>query len=133
MPMNRAILTAMALTIPLGVLAGCQSTPESITISEQNAGETIVLKTGDTLVVSLDGNTTTGFNWAVEPQDPVLLQQVGETEFRPESDLTGAPGRVMLRFEAVTPGQTLLRLDYSRSWETDETPARSFEVTVAVE
>jgi inhibitor of cysteine peptidase len=131
--MKRSILTAIALTVCLGGLAGCQSTSESITISEENAGEIIVLKTGDTLVVSLDGNPTTGFNWAVGPQDPVLLQQVGETEFRPESDLTGAPGKVLLRFEAVTPGRTLLQFDYSRSWETDETPARSFEVTVAVE
>ncbi len=131
--MNRAILTAIALTIPLGGIAGCQSAPESITISEQNAGETIFLGTGDTLVVSLDGNPTTGFNWAAAPQDPVLLQQVGETEFRPESDLTGAPGKVMLRFEAVAPGQTLLRFGYGRSWESEETPARSFEVTVTVE
>ena len=63
-----------------GSLAACQPTagpdkisqpeagkntilPEPLQISQQDAGKTISLKTGDTLLIELDGNLTTGFNW----------------------------------------------------------------------
>ena len=131
--MNRTILAAMTLALAAGNLASCQPAAQPVAIGEQDAGGTVALKVGDTLVVSLDGNPTTGFTWAPAAQDPVLLRQVGETEFQPESDRTGAPGKVILRFEAGSPGQTLLRLYYGRSWEADDLPAETFEVTVVVE
>ena len=90
------------------------------------------MKTGDTLLIELDGNITTGFNWIPAPQDPALLDQVGENEVTPASDLPGAPGKILLQFKAVAQGQTLLHLDYKRSWETNVTPEKTFEVTVVV-
>jgi len=127
-----AFFAMMILALLAGSLAACQSTAEPITISEQDAGKTITLKTGDTLLIELDGNITTGFNWIPAPQDPILLNQVGETEVTPESDQLGAPGKIVLQFKAVAQGQTLLHLDYKRSWETDVAPEKSFEVTVVV-
>jgi inhibitor of cysteine peptidase len=132
-----------------GSLAACQSTaesdrisqpeaaknttlPEPVKISQPDAGKTISLKTGDTLLIELDGNITTGFNWIPAAQDPVLLSQVGGNQVTPESNLPGAPGRIVLQFKAVAQGQTRLRLDYKRSWETGVAPEKSFEVTVVV-
>lgn len=57
---------------------------------------------------------------------------MGEIEVTPESDQLGAPGKIVLQFKAVAQGQTLLRLDYKRVWETDVAPEKSFEVTVVV-
>jgi predicted secreted protein len=37
---------------------------------------------------------------------------------------------VPLPFKAVALGQTLLHLDYKRSWETAAAPEKSFEVIV---
>ncbi len=146
--MKTASLALMILALLAGGFAACQSTAapfqptaapatavpaaEPIKISEQDAGKTIALKTGDTLLIELDGNITTGFNWIPAPQDPVLLDQVGETEVTPESDLPGAPGKIVMRFNAVAQGQTLLHLDYKRSWETDVAPDKTFEVSVVV-
>jgi inhibitor of cysteine peptidase len=132
-----------------GSLAACQSTTEPVNnsqpeagkntiltepvkIGQPDAGKTITLKTGEALLIELDGNITTGFNWIPAPQDPVLLSQVGDAVVTPESNLPGAPGRIVLQFKAVAQGQTRLRLDYKRSWETGVAPEKTFEVTVVV-
>jgi len=130
--MKTSFFVLMILTLLAGSLAACQSTAEPVKISEQDAGGTITLKTGDTLLVELDGNITTGFNWIPAQQDPVLLNQMGETEVTPESGQLGAPGKIVLQFKAVAQGQTLLHIDYKRSWETGVEPEKTFEVTVVV-
>ena len=130
--MKKFFFASMIFVLFVGSLAACQPAANSIKIGEQDAGKTITLKTGDTLIVELDGNITTGFNWIPALQDPALLDQVGENEVTPASDLPGAPGKILLQFKAVAQGQTLLRLDYKRSWETNVTPEKTFEVTVVV-
>jgi inhibitor of cysteine peptidase len=130
--MKTIFYALMILALLAGSLAACQSTNKPIKVSEQDAGKTITLKTGDTLIIELDGNITTGFNWIPTPQDPVLLNQVGEPEVTPESDQVGAPGKIVLQFKAVAQGQTVLHLDFKRSWETDVAPEKSFEVIVVV-
>lgn len=123
----------MILALLAGSLAACQLANKPIKIGEQDAGKTITLKTGDALTVELEGNITTGFNWIPAPQDPVLLNQTGEPEAVPESDRLGAPGKIVLQFEAVAQGQTVLHLDYRRPWEAGVEPEKSFEVTVVVQ
>jgi len=53
---------------------------------------------------------------------------VGKIEFAPESGLLGAPGKQILRFEAVGLGQSTLKLVYHRPWEKGVEPAREFSV-----
>lgn len=131
--MKISVFILILLVVMAGALAACRPAGAgSITIGEQDAGKTVELKTGDTLVVALDGNITTGFNWIPAPQDPVLLEQAGEVEVTPDSDLIGAPGKIVLQFIATTQGQTLLHLDYKRAWEVDTPPEKTFEVTVVV-
>lgn len=115
-----------------GILAACQSTAEPIRIGEKDAGKTITMKTGDTLLVELDGNVTTGFNWILAPQNPVLLSQLDEAKVTPESSRIGAPGKIVLSFKAVAQGQAALHLDYKRPWEKNITPTKTFEVTLIV-
>ncbi len=123
----------MILGLLAGSLTACQSTGKPVKIGEQDAGKTITLTSGDTLIIELEGNPTTGFNWIPAPQDPVLLNQLGDPEAVPESDRLGAPGQIALQFKAVAQGQTVLHLDYRRPWETDVEPEKSFEVTVVVQ
>jgi inhibitor of cysteine peptidase len=132
MAMKTTINALMILTLLAVSLAACQSSNRSTKLSEQDAGKTITLNTEDTLIIELDGNITTGFDWIPAPQDPVLLDLLGESNVTPESDLLGAPGKIVLQFQAVAPGETVLHLDYKRSWETDVAAEKSFEVTVVV-
>ena len=90
------------------------------------------MKTGDTLVVSLEGNITTGYNWVPAPQNPALLEQVGDTEVTPANDKLGAPGKIILKFKAAAQGKTTLHLDYKRAWEQNTAPEGTYEVNVVV-
>ena len=131
--MKKTITILMILVLMAGIVAACGPAPvDQVTIGEQDAGKTIQLKVGDTLVVSLEGNITTGYNWIAAPQDPVLLEQVGEAEVTPDSNLIGASGKIVLQFKATTQGQTNLHLDYKRPWEQDAAPEKTFDVTVVV-
>lgn len=131
--MKTILYIAMMFALLVGSLAACQpAAADPIKIGAQDAGKTITLKTGDTLVITLDGNVTTGFNWIPAAQNPVLLNQLGDVAVTPESSLVGAPGKIVLQFKAVTQGQTVLHLDYKRSWETGVAPEKTFEVTVVV-
>jgi inhibitor of cysteine peptidase len=130
--MKKTISLLMLLILLTIALVACQPASKTITITEENAGQTIEMKNGDTLVVSLGGNITTGFNWIPAPQDPVLLEQVGEAEVTPESDLIGAPGKIVLTFKAIEKGQTNLQLDYKQQWDEITPPEQTYEVTVVV-
>jgi len=112
----------------------CISVPQgAVTLHEGDAGGTVDLRVGETMAVVLEGNPTTGFTWETAALDASVLKQLSEPEFEPESSLIGAGGTFTFRFEAVAPGQTLLRLVYHRPWETDVPPEKTFEVTVVVQ
>jgi len=131
--MKTALLSLLTLLFTLGMLAACAPAAANPTrISAQDAGKTIELKTGDILIVSLEGNMTTGYSWVPAPQDPVLLKQVGDVQVTPSSDLIGAPGLLATQFQAVATGQTTLRLEYKRPWEENVLPEKTFEVTLVI-
>lgn len=131
--MKARIPTPIIVILIVGILFACNTnTTNTVNLSEQDAGKNIEVKAGDVLVISLEGNITTGFNWIPAPQDPILLEQVGDIEVTPASDALGAPGELVLKFKAVEKGQTVLHLDYKRSWEEGVAPEKTFEVTVVV-
>ena len=101
-------------------------------LGEADAGRTVELALGQTLLINLTGSPTTGYNWEKVPQDPVLLKPLGAPQVKPDSERLGAPARVALRFQAIERGQTSLRLVYRRSWERDTAASRSYEVMVVV-
>ncbi len=116
------------------VLSGCQNpfVKGPVKLTETDAGSTVEMNVGDMLQVTLEGNPTTGYDWEMASGDAAVLEQLGASTYKADSDLMGAGGQVTLRFKAVAAGQTTLQLVYHRPWETDEPPAETFEVTVIV-
>ena len=90
------------------------------------------LRVGDTLELSFESNPTTGFQWEVVELNPDVLRPLGEEFFTPTSDLLGAPGRQVFRFEAVAPGETPLKLIYHRAFEADVPPEQTYQVNIVV-
>ena len=115
----------------LTALNACGATNE-VKLDASDDGNQVELDAGQTLVVSLAGNPTTGYTWEAAELDEQVLRQVGETEFKPESDAIGAGGVQTLRFETVNTGQMTLKLVYHRPWEEDVEPAETFSVQVVV-
>ncbi len=134
MPNNKfsfvALLTLLAALI---VATGCSPQQQEVKASIGDNGREMQLKKGQTLVVTLEANPTTGYTWEVaEPLDEQVLRQAGEPEFKPESDLAGAGGVQILRFDAVNVGQTTLKLAYHRPWEKDVEPLETYSIQVVV-
>lgn len=111
------------------------SKTSEIVLTEIDEGRTIEIQKGETLVVRLGGNPTTGYTWAVKDLDHIVLEQVGEVAFESVDTppgLTGAGGTLVLTFEANHSGTVVLTLIYHRPWEVDVVPIDTFTVTVTV-
>jgi inhibitor of cysteine peptidase len=97
--------------------------------NESHNNTTINITKGRFLVITLEANPTTGFTWeVVEPLDDLVLRQIGDIVFVPESDLIGAGGVQIVTFEVVGAGQRTIKLVYHRPWETDV--AKTFTINV---
>jgi inhibitor of cysteine peptidase len=105
---------------------------KTVEITEEMNGQTITLKQGETLVLSLAGNPTTGYNWEVDKVDQTILALQGEAEYESDSELIGSGGAYTFKFGAEEVGTTTLKLKYYRSFETDVPPVETFEITVEV-
>jgi len=123
------VCTMIALTA--GMLTACNGS-RTVTLSAGDAGKTITLHTGDTLVIKLEGNPTTGYNWLVTSCDKAILEQQGEPMFKADSSLVGSGGMLTLNFKAIAAGTMNLQLGYMRSWETGAAPLQTYEITIVV-
>ncbi len=112
--------------------ATAQPAPAARILSEQDEGSTVHLKMGDLLVVTLEGNPTTGFSWEMAPAEAAVVALQGEPEFKAESDLIGAPGIFNFTFKAVANGQQALTLIYHRPFEKDVAPEKTVTFSVVV-
>ncbi len=133
------VLSILAACIPIEatptpISPTAMSMPQEIKLSEKDRGRTVELGViGQRLSIGLSGNPSTGYIW--EPKEETMLRaegilrQVG-VEFKPESDLLGAPGEMILSFKAVGLGSIDLELVYWRPWEKD--PVKTYFVTVKV-
>jgi inhibitor of cysteine peptidase len=83
-------------------------------------------------MVTLPGNPTTGFQWEVVAVDQAILLSQGDAIFVPESNLTGAGGKCIFRFQPIEVGSTWLKMAYRRLWEKDVPPVGRFEVSITV-
>ena len=133
---TRRITPTVCTFLLLLVLVACNQVSgensKTISIGAGDAGNTITLNQGESLVVTLDGNPTTGYNWLMQTMDPAILKQVGEPAYTPENDQPGASGKITIAFQAVKTGQAKLVLSYMRSFEKETAPQNIFEVLVVV-
>ncbi len=131
----RRFLPVLGLVITASlVLTACGG--RTIKISADDNGSTIEMKQGQTLILTIDGNPTTGYNWEVESVDENVLKSAGEpdysTDFRLRPGMTGVGGTYKFKFTVVSAGTTTLKLNYWRSFESENPPVETFEVAVNV-
>lgn len=129
--MKKAILILAMIILSAGMLAACAG-DRTVKLNAGDAGKTINLKGGEVLLIKLEGNPTTGYNWVVTGVDEDILQQQGEPLFKADSLAIGSGGMITLSFKALAAGTTKLQLSYLRSWEKDVAPQETYDVTVVV-
>ncbi len=129
--MKKCLILVLLFGIASILLTACSGT--KVRITESDNGQTIDLKQGDTLSLSIDGNPTTGYQWEVEEVDSSILALKGDPKFISSSSSVGAGGNYIFNFTATAPGTTNLKLIYYRSFEKDIPPIDTFVVTVTVQ
>ncbi len=98
------------------------------------------LVTGDTLVIELGSNPTTGYRWTEKPANssPEVLKLAKHEYFRhggkgPKGEaIVGAGGVDTWTFKAARTGKATLDFSYSRLWQGGEKAAWTLRVTVNV-
>ncbi len=104
-------------------------------VTEEDAGRTLDLRVGDQLMVALQGNPTTGYEWSnALLYEYAVLRPLADPEYRPTSmstGMVGAGGLYLFRYEAVDIGPQAFQFVYRRSWETTDSD-REFVFDVVV-
>lgn len=135
--------TLAVMAMMVAVLGACGSKDEGAGDTLPAAGELTVtasgpaaLKVGQTLVVTLSSNPSTGYSWTVSTApDSAVLTQEGDITYTPSNPdvvMPGSGGSETVRFTATAAGTTKLVLDYRRPWETDVPPVETVTIDVTV-
>ena len=123
------------LTLLLMFAAGCKTTGEYHSqLTMQDSGRTLSLKPGDTFRIVLQSNPTTGFSWIEAGKtapDVIRLTAKRFVSAQKQKELVGAPGETEFTYKAVGYGETEIRLNYKRSWET-VAPNKTFILKILV-
>lgn len=122
-------------TVLMGALVACGGdvAPENVFIADEaDSGQSVTMKVGDTLQITLEENQSTGYLWGVVTNDEAVLRTSEEPAYEVDSDAEGAGGRKTFVFEAAAPGTSVLRMVNAVSQETAVEPAATFELTVQV-
>jgi predicted secreted protein len=99
----------------LSVPGGSWGSGSTTTLTESDTGGGFTLRTGDTLIVRLRSNPTTGYSWNLAGGAPATLQLIGQPAFeRPTNGLIGASGVQVYKFKVVGQGSNVLRFLYQR-------------------
>jgi inhibitor of cysteine peptidase len=121
----------IALMGLLILTTGCGQQKLALTAADK--GSQVEVAVGQKILVTLDGNPSTGYSWDVKELETSLLEQVGEAKFESNApSLVGSGGTQTLTFKALQAGTTTLTLVYHRPWETEVEPIDTFSVTVVI-
>jgi predicted secreted protein len=104
-----------------------------ILITPSDQGGTFEAHSGDGIVIRLQENITTGYQWEIAGIDPSVVELVDKDYLEtPEPGLVGRGGTRKFRFRAGACGQTRIQLRLRRSWEAIDAAVERFEVTINV-
>lgn len=100
----------------------------------QHIQKEVEIGRGNTLVVTLLSNGTTGFSWGENARiaDTGIIHQLEHQYVDAETDIVGAPGVEKWTFEALDTGTTIVHLEYGQPWEGGEKGVWIFDLTVIV-
>ncbi len=130
--MVRKIMSFIPLVALLILATACSSAKQVSLTAADNAGKAEV-QVGGQIVITLDGNPSTGYTWEVKDLDTTMFEQVGDPSFSSSNPgLVGSGGTLTLTFKALKAGTAPLTLVYHRPWETGVDPTDPFTVTVTV-
>lgn len=104
----------------------------------QHISKEVQVASGDSLIITLCSNPSTGFQWSeAQIGDQTVLQQIDHKYMAPEAKgdkppAPGTPGQETWTFKALKKGTSVISMEYSRPWEGGEKGEWTFNLTVVV-
>jgi predicted secreted protein len=111
------------------LLAGCA---HIYTIGPADSGKTIQLQQGDSLVLQLSANPTTGYHWVIEQNDSTRLPLQSSDYSADNPGTIGGGGTTSFTFKAMQPGTVSLALQYQGPQTQNPPIANTFTLTVQI-
>ncbi len=103
------------------------------TLTMDDNGKTIELKTGEIFTVNLKGSASTGNFWKIVDIDNGIVVEDIDHTFKAENDKIGAAGTYTYYFKAVKKGESKLKMVYGPKPDPETKPRKTFEIKVNVD
>jgi inhibitor of cysteine peptidase len=134
--MRRVLWVIFGLILVAGFAVGagavCTGGSSNLNVDDSYSGKQVELSVGQSLVVTLDSNASTGYSWHLaQISDETVLSNTGNKYISPQTTLVGAGGKEEWTFKAIKKGTSTISMGYSRPWESTP-PAETFDLTVVV-
>jgi inhibitor of cysteine peptidase len=101
----------------------------TITLTRADDGRTVDLRPGDVVVIHLEENPTTGYQWTVQPGGHQVMALESSDYVRSPGAGVGGGGERVLTFKAVEAGTEAVGLQLSRGWQSQNAIPETFAVT----
>ena len=122
----------LVTSVAVGAGTACTGNSNNLNVDSSYSGKQVELSVGQSLVVTLESNATTGYSWAlVQNSDDSVLNETGHEYIAPQTTLIGAGGKEEWTFKALKKGTSTISMGYSRPWESTP-PVETFDLTVVV-
>lgn len=129
---RKRLVFVYALTCSLLLLFLSSCGNQTTTLTQTDNGKSVQVHAGDTIVIQLDENASTGYTWAVNKTDTTVLMLQSST-YTSSGNLPGSGGTRVFTFLAKNPGTVQLQLKYWRSFVGDSSIVERYSVTIEVQ
>ena len=128
-----AVSCLIVVVASAAVSVFAQAPPQTVDISDPQAGGTVMVFAGDTVQVRLHSTPGTGYSWKVtQVNNAILALQAAPVFVPPPPGIPGAEGHTVFNFRAAVPGSSTLQLAYVRPTQQGGARARTFSIGVNV-
>jgi inhibitor of cysteine peptidase len=127
---GRVLLTVAAVGLAFAGAGVARAQPRVIAIAESQNGTTATIGKDQILEIRLPAQAGTGYSWtlAANPTAPLKLARSDMTS----ADRPGGPQTQFFLLQPTNSGAGDVVINYSRPWEKDKPPARTFVLHVVV-
>ncbi len=89
----------------------------------------IKAKVGEPFIIELEGNTTTGYRWQLDPEQD-KLRLLNEEYVAQGGGAVGAGGKFVFTVEPIAPGEATIRARYKRPWDAHTPEEQEFRLDI---
>ena len=106
-----------------------------VEVTAAESGKVVRAAVGNLIVISLQSNPSTGYNWELRDFDYGVADFYKSETVAPEGGnvLFGAPTKTIVTLQAVKPASQDIKLVYRRLWEPPDQVAETFQFRLLVD